>query len=65
MRRVLQSLLIATALAVPAFAQADSDKEEPVKSYVMPYFIVGAGIALGLVAVCRASNRSKVVRAPD
>jgi|GEM_PF-4748951 len=55
--------LICLFSALPAWAQ--KPEEEPEKGYVMSYFIVGLGIALGLVAVCRPSKRSKNVRKPE
>lgn len=64
MRHVIQSLLFALVFAAPCLAQAEPEPEEP-KSYVMPYFVVGGGIALGLVAICRPGKRSKTVRAPE
>lgn len=58
------SFLICVCSACPALAQAADEKDVP-KSYVMPYFIVGLGITLGLVAVCRPSKRAKNVRRPE
>lgn len=57
--------LICFYSALPAWAQDSATEEEPEKGYVMSYFIVGLGITLGLVAVCRPSKRSKVVRKPE
>lgn len=59
----LTSTFICLFSSMPAFAQAAAE-EEPEKSYVMSYFAVGLGIALGLVAVCRNSSRRKEVRKP-
>lgn len=61
---LITTRLICLASCVPAWAQATAEEEAP-KSYVMSYFIVGLGITLGLVAVCRQSKRSKVVRRPE
>ena len=55
--------LICLYSALPAWAQ--EAEEEPEKGYVMSYFIVGLGITLGLVAVCRPANRAKNVRKPE
>lgn len=60
---LLNSCLICLLSAAPVLAQ--TAEEEAPKSYVMPYFIVGLGIALGLVAVCRPSKRAKNVRRPE
>ncbi len=67
MRRLLAHLncgLVWLAMVAPCLAQAEAE-EEAGKSYVMSYFIVGAGIGLGLVAICRSSTRRKEVRKPD
>lgn len=67
MRRLFAHLscgLVWLAMVAPCFAQVKPEEEEP-KSYVMAYFIVGAGIGLGLVAVCRSSTRRKEVRKPE
>lgn len=67
MRRVLNfafSTVLLLSMAAPGLAQVEEPEPEP-KSYVMSYFIVGAGIGLGLVAVCRASSRRKEVRKPE
>ena len=61
---ILAANSITLATSVPAWAQITAE-EPPPKSYVMPYFIVGLGIVLGLVAVCRTSKRDKNVRRPE
>lgn len=61
---LLTSMLICQFSSLPAFAQA-SGNEETAKSYVLSYFVVGLGITLGLVAVCRPSGRRKDVKKPD
>ena len=58
---LITSALICLWASMPALAQIKPE-EKPEKSYVLSYFIVGLGIALGLVAVCRPSKRSKNVR---
>lgn len=58
------SALICLISSAPVLAQVGAEEEAP-KSYVMPYFIVGLGITLGLVAVCRPSSRAKTVRRPE
>lgn len=60
---LLSAHLICLFAALPAWAQ--EAEEEPEKGYVMSYFIVGLGIALGLVAVCRPAKRAKRVRKPE
>lgn len=65
LKRFLTTLTITFGPAVLCFAQAAAEEEELPKSYVASYFIVGLGIALGLVAVCRASGRRKEVRKPE
>ena len=64
MKRLVYSvhaILLSLAFAFPCWAQEAAEEEEA-KSYVMSYFIVGLGVTLGLVAVCRASKRRKDVR---
>lgn len=61
----LTSTFISLVAAMPALAQAAAEESEAPKSYVMSYFAVGLGIALGLVAVCRGSSRRKEVRKPE
>jgi hypothetical protein len=58
---LINSSLICLLSSVPCLAQA-TGPEEPEKSYVLPYFVVGLGITLGLVAICRPSKRRKEVR---
>ena len=60
---LLNSILICLISSMPAFAQASGDGGP--KSYVLPYFVVGLGITLGLVAVCRPSGRRKEVQKPE
>lgn len=40
----------------------EGEEEEAGKSYVQSYFIVGLGITLGLVAICKSAGRRKKVR---
>ena len=47
---VINSSLICLLSSVPCLAQVTAP-EEPEKSYVLSYFIVGLGITLGLVAI--------------
>jgi hypothetical protein len=54
---VAQSLL--AQAPVPRGAQLDT------KSYAIPYFVVVLGCALGLLIVCRSSNRSSDVKRSD
>ena len=58
------SILFLLFVAAPSLAQAPAT-EGTEKSYVTSYFIVGLGVALGLVAVCRGSKRRAEVRKPD
>ena len=58
------SLLFCLLAAVPGLAQFGPE-EASEKNYVMCYFLVGLAVALGLVAICRPSRRSKEVRRPD
>lgn len=55
-------LLLATA--APTLAQVQAE-EPPEKSWVLSYFLVGLGVTLGLVSVCRMSKRQKEVRKPE
>lgn len=67
MRRIRSktfSILFLLVAAAPCLAQATAT-EGTAKSYVTSYFIVGLGVALGLVAVCRGSKRRAEVRKPD
>lgn len=54
-------LLMAVA---PALAQVEPEAP-PEKSWVLSYFLVGLGVTLGLVSVCRMSKRQKEVRKPE
>jgi len=48
-----------------AMCFAQQAEEEVEKSYVASYFIVGLGLTLGLVAVCKSAGRRKEVRRPE
>ena len=61
-RRIFYTLVFAFGPISICWGQED---EEAVKSYVAPYFIVGLGIALGLVAICKSAGRRKEVRRPE
>jgi len=50
--------------AAPSFAQV-MGSEAVEKSYVSSYFIVGLGVALGIVAICSGSKRRAEVRRPE
>ena len=66
--RIAISGLICLALANGAWGQSKGgaeEEEEPGKSYVTSYFIVGLGITLGLVAILKSSGRRKKIRAPE
>jgi hypothetical protein len=52
------------AIAV-AETRPGADQPDTGKSYVMPYAIVLLAIALGLIVVCRSSNRSSESKARD
>ena len=60
-RQINQLLLCLAAwllLYVPALAQVNTGKkEESGNSYVLSYFLVLLGIAMGMALVCRAANR--------
>jgi hypothetical protein len=51
-------------LSLPCAAQVTGDDEPQEKNYVLSYFVVGLGIALGVVAICRPSKRRKEVGQP-
>jgi hypothetical protein len=48
---------VALAAAPPGGPASDADK-----SYVIPYMLVVLAMALGLIIVCRSSNRSSELR---
>ncbi len=48
---------MALAASAPGAPASDGDK-----SYVMPYMLVVLATALGLIIVCRSSNRSNELR---
>jgi hypothetical protein len=47
------------------FAQAPSAAQAYEKSYVVPYILVLLACALGLLIVCRSSNRSSEIKRTD
>ncbi len=61
----LTSILLCLITTVPCLAQAAAEEGSDGKSYVSSYFVVGLGIALGLVAICRPGKRNKEVRRPE
>ena len=63
-RLLLISFGVWLVTVAPCLAQATGEEPE-VKSYVTSYFLVGLGIALGLVAICRPSKRRKEVKRPE
>ena len=58
---VLWSLLLVAVTAVPALAQAEEENVAK-ESWVLSYFLVALGIALGMVAICRMGKRKKDFR---
>lgn len=64
LNRILLSLSLALVSASLCMAQAGNE-EEVAKSYVGSYFIVGLGITLGLLAICKGSGRRKEVKRPE
>lgn len=62
--RTLFSVFLMLGPVGMCLAQAATDEPEP-KSYVASYFVVGLGITLGLVAICKGAGRRKEVRRPE
>ena len=60
----IRCILMLPMTAAPSFAQG-MGSEAVEKSYVLSYFIVGLGVALGIVAICSGSKRSAEVRRPE
>jgi hypothetical protein len=66
--RVATAALLAwTLTATMALAASTPGGPAPdsAKSYVIPYFLVILAMALGLIIVCRSSNRSTDLRRSD
>jgi hypothetical protein len=51
--------------ALPVHAQARGAAQAYEKSYVVPYILVLLACALGLLIVCRSSNRSSEIKRTD
>lgn len=67
LRHAAVGLLLALTFAGTSIAQSESGEEEAEagKSYVQSYFIVGLGVTLGLVAICKSAGRRKKIKAPE
>ncbi|MDZ4819137.1 MAG: hypothetical protein SGJ20_09215 [Planctomycetota bacterium] len=56
---IVLCLSLADASVASAAPRSKKKVAEPVtKSYVMPYFLVGLSITLGLLVVCRSGGRA-------
>jgi hypothetical protein len=64
-RLCLRALLFSVCMTLPCFAQLPGDEEPQVKNYVICYFVVGLGIALGVIVVCRPSKRTADIKRPS
>lgn len=64
LNRIVFSLSLTLWSASLCLAQAGGEEEGP-KSYVASYFIVGLGITLGLLAICKSAGRRKEVKKPE
>jgi hypothetical protein len=67
LRTVAVALLSSSLTATTALAASTPGGPAPdsAKSYVIPYFLVILAMALGLIIVCRSSNRSTDLRRSD
>ena len=66
LRFVIQSFALALALSLSQTAACfGQEEEEAAKSYVGSYFIVGLGVTLGLLAICKSAGRRKEVKKPE
>ncbi|HEV2969568.1 MAG TPA: hypothetical protein VGY55_06225 [Pirellulales bacterium] len=64
--RIAAFAVIAWTLGAQAvFAQAPGAAQSYEKSYVVPYILVLLACALGLLIVCRSSNRSSEIKRTD
>ncbi len=61
-RRSFLSLWMTLGPVAMCFAQEEAAGG---KSYVGSYFIVGLGITLGLLAICKSAGRRKEVKRPE
>ena len=68
LRNAFVGMLLVFTLSGVSLGQstaATGEEEEAAKSYVQSYFIVGLGITLGIVAICKSAGRRKKVKAPE